>query len=194
MSNQEHRIQNALNDLQTNRFSSIRQAAAYNDVPRSTLTHRRGGRNSKANIERKSQRLTNQEEKLVIQWIQDLQKQHISPNYSKLRTILTNLLRKKGDRRPLGKHFITRFISRHPELKAGFSRLIDAKRLSALDSGIMEEFFVEFNRLRNDYKVDFEDIYNMDETGFQMGHSQAEYVVFNSTEGRPIASQPENTT
>jgi hypothetical protein len=71
-SDQEQKIQNALNDLHTKRFKSIEQAAVYNEVPRSTLSHRLHGRRSVGNIERKSQRLMNEEERVLAQWIKDL--------------------------------------------------------------------------------------------------------------------------
>jgi adenylate cyclase class IV len=65
-SEQEEEIQKALNDLQENKFNSIKQAADYYNVPSSTLAHRVRGRRSKANIERKSQRFTNKEEKVLV--------------------------------------------------------------------------------------------------------------------------------
>ncbi len=43
---------------------------------------------------------------------------------------------------------------------------MDIKRLSMLNSTIVETFFTEFKELRNQYSVETEDIYNMCETGF----------------------------
>jgi hypothetical protein len=94
---------------------------------------------------------------------------------------------------PLGQHFITRFISRHSELKGGRNRTMDAKRMSALDTEIVEAFFLDFERLKAKYNVEIDDIYNVDETGFQMGHNQSEYVVYNSTQGLLISTKSENT-
>jgi helix-turn-helix, Psq domain len=91
-SKQEEEIQKALNDLQENKFNSIKQAADYYNVLSSTLAHRVRGRRSKANIKRKSQRFTNEEEKVLVQWIKDLQRQRISLNYATIRLILQNLL------------------------------------------------------------------------------------------------------
>ena len=193
MSNQEQNIQNALNDLQLKRFRSIRQSALYNHVSPTTLAYRVGGRKSKTQTERKSQRFTNQEEKSIVQWLSDLQRQHISANYIHIREMLQNLLQKKGDLKPLGEHFITRFVRRHPQLKSGYSRTLDAVQLSALDPSLVEAFFSEFNTLKTEYNIDLEDIYNMDETGFQMGQNQADYVVYNSTQGRPVEAGSENT-
>jgi hypothetical protein len=40
-----------------------------------------------------------------------------------------------------------------------------------------ERFFSEFERLRSEYSVEIEDIYNMDETGFQLSQTTANFVV-----------------
>jgi hypothetical protein len=68
MSNKEHSIQQASNDVDTGLFSSIREASDYYDVPKSTVAHRRAGRLSVAEIDRSSQRLSKQEEKVLIQY------------------------------------------------------------------------------------------------------------------------------
>jgi DDE superfamily endonuclease len=192
-SEKEQNVQKALNELLEKKYRSIQQAALANGVASSTLAHRVRGRRSIHNVERKSQRFTNEEEKLLGQWIRDLQRQRISPNYRKMRIIMQNLLRNKGDLRPLGKHFVTRFVRRHAELKSGFSRALDIKRASALDVDIVKSFFAEFRELKTKYNVEIEDIYNMDETGFQMSQTNSEYVVYNSTEGPSQFTSSENT-
>jgi DNA mismatch repair ATPase MutS len=122
MSNQEQKVQNAANDAQVKRFRSIRQSALYHGVSPTTVAYRVGGRKAKTQIERKSQRFTNPEEKSIVQWLNDLQRQHISPSYQRIRVIFENLLRKKAQLNSLGKHFITRFVSRYSKLKGGFCR------------------------------------------------------------------------
>ena len=81
-SNQGHSIKRAVNEYELGLFSSIRKAAAYHKVPRSTVAHWRAGRESIAKTERKSQRLLNEEEKVLLQYLQDLQRQNLCPNYS----------------------------------------------------------------------------------------------------------------
>jgi hypothetical protein len=105
----------------------------------------------------------------LVRRLRDLKKQNLCPNYAKICHTMLNLRQEKGDHRPLDKHYITRFIARHAELERGKSQAMDIKRLSARDSTSVSQFFVELARLRNIYKVEDQDIYNMDETGFQMG-------------------------
>ena len=127
MADHEEDVQKAIQDVSTRRFRSIRQSAAFNGVSKATVAHRVQGRKAKASRELKSQRFTNQEEKSIIQWINDLQKQHISPNHIQIREILKNLLQNKGDFQPLGEHFITRFVCCHADLKSGCLCTLDAK-------------------------------------------------------------------
>ncbi len=108
-SNQDHSIEQALIEIETKRFRSIRQAAAYHKVAPSTLGHRRRGRKTRASIDSISQRLTNSEERVLVAWIEDLQKQHMSPNYHQITFVVEQMLRKKGNKRPLGTRWITRF-------------------------------------------------------------------------------------
>ncbi len=193
MSNKEHSIQRASNDVDLGLFDSIRKAADYYDVPKSTVAYRRAGRPSIAETERISQRLSKQEEKVLIQYFQDLQRQHLCPNYAQIRRMVTKLLQNKGDKNRLGKHYVERLIARHPELKTRRNRQMDIKRLIALDSGIIERFFAEFEHLCSMYGVKSQDIYNINETGFQIGQTASKYVVFNPAMGRPVALISDNT-
>ena len=92
MSDQEQSIQRASNELDTGLFSSIRKAADHHGVAKSTVAHRRAGRNSVAKIDRKSQRLSNEEEKVLVQYFRDLQRQNLCLNYTKIRHIIDELL------------------------------------------------------------------------------------------------------
>jgi len=72
MSNQEQSIQRALNELDMGLFGSIRESSEYHHVSKSTVAHRRAGRPSVAQTDRKSQRLSKEEEKVLIQYFRDL--------------------------------------------------------------------------------------------------------------------------
>jgi hypothetical protein len=84
---------------------------------------------------------------MLVQYFRDLQRQNLCPNYPRIRRIISEILQNKGDHKTPGKHYVTRFIQRYPELKTGKIRAIDVKRLTALDPTIVERFFTEFERL-----------------------------------------------
>ena len=101
MSNQDESIENALIDVKNGQFRSICQSAAYHYVLPSTLAHRRRGRQVRSSIDLSSQRITKLKERVLVAWIQDLQKQHMSPNYHQIQFLIEQLLIKKGDKNPL---------------------------------------------------------------------------------------------
>ena len=70
---------------------------------------------------------------------------------------------------------------------------MDIKRLSALDPMVVTRFFDELTRLRNTYNVTDENIYNIDEIGFQMSQIRGSHVIFDPLLGRPIAPSSDNT-
>jgi hypothetical protein len=72
MSNKEQSTQRALNELDMGLFSSLRESTQYHRVLNSTAAHRRAGRPSVAQTDRKSQRLSKEEERVLIQYVRDL--------------------------------------------------------------------------------------------------------------------------
>lgn len=187
MSNQEHSIQQALESLDRREYRSVAQAAIAYGVPKSTLAHRRAGRRPRDKSDLKSQRLTHRQEDILVQWIEDLQKQHLSPNYEKIRYVATQLLRENNDFTPLGAHWVTRFLQRHKGLKAGRSKAMEIERLLALDHDIVHEIFSEVERLEQRYRIPPRRVRNMDEKGFQMGQNRGDYVVFPRSAGAALA-------
>jgi hypothetical protein len=159
MSNREQSIQRALNELETGLFPPTHKVTEYPHA----------GRLSVARTDRKSQRLSKEEEKVLIQYFGDLQRQNLCPISLEFDELSPEILQNSGDHKTLRKHYVTRFIQRHPELKTGKTRAMGVKRLTALDPTIIVRFFTEFERLRSDYKVEIEDIYDLGETGLQLG-------------------------
>ena len=72
-SNQETRILQAISDYQTRRYTSIRAAAAANDVNRMTLARRLQGGNLRVIAREPQQLLSNQQEQMLVRWILDLE-------------------------------------------------------------------------------------------------------------------------
>jgi hypothetical protein len=92
MLNREQSIQRTLNELDLGLFDSIRKSAEYHHVPKSTVAHRRLGRSSIAESDRKSQRLSKEEERVLIQYFRDLQRQNLCPKYPRIRRMITEIL------------------------------------------------------------------------------------------------------
>lgn len=181
----EQSIQRALDEFEKGLFSSLRKAANHHGVPRTTLSYRLRGRRSTAEADRKSQRLSKDEERALVRYFQDLQRQDQCPDHPKMHSIVTRFLRNKGDENRLGKNYLTRLVSRHSELKAGGARSTGAKRPMDLDTDAVERFWAEFERLRTDYNIEIQDVYSMEEAGFQIEKTADNYVICNLPMGHP---------
>ena len=77
----------------------------------------------------------------------------MSPNYHQITFVVEQMLRKKGDKKPLDTRWITRFRERHPQLKAGRTQAMDIKRLLALDMDIVKRFFEQISVLHSEFDI-----------------------------------------
>ena len=146
-SNQEQNIQLAVASKEQKDFRSLRQSANFYNVPKSTTTYRANGRVPRHKVNHTQRRLTIKEEEVVVEWIKNLQRQYLSPNYIQAQVMITSLLRAKGDFQSLRIYWITNFYKRYPEISAGKSRKIEISRLESLDTAIVNSFFNEITTL-----------------------------------------------
>lgn len=69
----------------------------------------------------------------------------------------------------VGKCWVRNFVKRHKELKSKFSHKYDHQRALYEDPEIIHEWFKLVQNTVEKYGILLDDIYNFDETGFQMG-------------------------
>jgi hypothetical protein len=180
------KIEDAVDDLKDKKFRSIRQAARAHDISHSKLAQRLRGRKPRVFTYSSLQRLNPTQEITLVRWLEDLQRQILPSNHATVRQIITYLLAENNDHKPLGKNWTTKFLKRHPQLATRPGQRMDINRLVALDTGIIQTFFSKFCELRTRYNVEDQDIYNMDEKGFQMGQTGSEPVIVNKCLGPPV--------
>ena len=93
--------------------------------------------------------------------------------------------------KPVGKHWAERLVARTPELKMAFNRAKDRQRILQEDPEIIGAWFTLVEETKAKYGIHDEDIYNFDETGFQMGVIGSMKVVTGSERrARPALVQP----
>ena len=68
-SQSEATIQDAIKRIESREFSSIRSAAAYFEVPYTTLRYRMARRQPRAQARETQQILSNAEEKTLVRWV-----------------------------------------------------------------------------------------------------------------------------
>jgi hypothetical protein len=103
-------------------FKSIRQVSQATDVARSTIQDRRAGRQPRGQEEIKHARLTRYQEEVLAKYIQNTQLQYAPVNREQLHVVAEMLAQLNEPNTRLGTHWLSRFLDRHPDLKAASSR------------------------------------------------------------------------
>jgi hypothetical protein len=192
----EGRILLAIKAYQTGRISNIRAAADAFGVSRSTLSHRLQGRTARVDKAANSQKLINIEESSLKQWILDMDQRGLPPSHATVRRMANLLLsdRKAESASKVSDRWVTRFIKRHDELQSKYNRKYDYQRAQCEDPEIISKWFKLVQNTITKYGILEQDIYNFDETGFQMGVASTAKVITGShhNTSRVRALQPGN--
>ncbi|RYN90015.1 hypothetical protein AA0119_g11278, partial [Alternaria tenuissima] len=171
----------AIRDLNAGIFKSQRQAAQAYGVPRSSLQERMKGRQPHAIAHQQQQRLTPEQEAFLVDWILDEDSRAQPPSHPRVREMATRLLRMNGDHEPLGQLWIPHFIARNPRVASIVGRTIESARTTAASYETIRAFLELFERTRIELGIQYEDIWNMDETGVALGVCTNSQVVASSS-------------
>jgi hypothetical protein len=169
----------AIQAIQLGQISSIRQAAKQYDVPNSTLRRRLNGTLSKKDCTSPTQRLSPSEEEVIIKKALELDSQGLPIRLQNLRDFASAITQARGGK-PVGVKWEYNFIQRTPELKTRMTRSINYRRALSEDSKLVREWFNVILNTKAKYGICDEDIYNFDESGFQMGQIGSSTVVTSS--------------
>jgi helix-turn-helix, Psq domain/Tc5 transposase DNA-binding domain len=102
MNQRESMLQSALADLESGKYTSIRQAAKAYNIPRSTLADRQHGKPPRSVAHEQQQRLTPAQEEFLTEWILEQDLQGYTPSHTRIREMAARILRMNGDVEPLG--------------------------------------------------------------------------------------------
>ena len=69
----------------------------------------------------------------------------------------------------IGEHWVSRFCTCHPELKARWTSGLEKCRAGALNPATVVDFYEMLGDIMKEYNIPEENIYNMDEKGVQLG-------------------------
>ena len=188
----EARVLLALAALQNNKKLSVLAAAKLYNVPETTLRRRRAGGHVRRDLPANSRKLTDSEEKAIVQYVLELDARSFPPRLCGVEDMANHLLRVR-DAPPVGQLWAHRFVKRQPELQTRWTRRYDYQRAKCEDPKVIGEWFALVQNVKAKYGIVDDDIYNFDETGFMMGIIFAGMVVTTS-DGRSKAklAQPGN--
>src|SRR5450432_3193535 len=197
---QEGRIVLAIDALQKGSFTSIREAARSYDIPKSTLCDRIRERPTRRDARPTNCKLTTIEELTLVQWILSMDQRGLAPRPESVRQMANLLIAKRSDSNPnsdpkslVGERWVYNFVQRHQALRTRYNRKYDYQRAKCEDPQVIRDWFRLVKNIIAKYGIEEQDIYNFDETGFQMGViSTAKVVTGAERSNRPVAIQPGN--
>ncbi len=108
----------------------------------------------------------------MVDWIQYLSMTGHPINKRTIRPKVQALMREQGKAVPMNspsKAWIRRFLERHPELKLGRGSGLDPKRAKAFNYTTVQGHFKLLKEHMETYNIPWENVYNMDEKGIQLG-------------------------
>ena len=124
LSQQEGRINLALQAYTLGQFKSIRRAAAAFNVQHQRLSDRLNGIAFRPQIQPNCLKLTATEEQTIVRYILDLDSRGFAPRLCEVADMADKLLAARGGT-SVGKNWPGRFVSRTEELKMAFNRAKD---------------------------------------------------------------------
>jgi hypothetical protein len=104
----------------------------------------------------------------------------------------TRILRMNGDYEPLGQLWVPHFITRNPRVASIVGRTIESARATAASYETIRAFLELFERTRVELGIQYEDMWNMDETGVALGVCTNAQVLASSTKKKAYIKSPED--
>jgi hypothetical protein len=156
----------AIESLKPGESINYTEIAKRFGVNRLTLSRRhRGVQRSREDQYEEQRILNNQQAKDLIKYINGLSDKGLYISHEMLRNFAKELTGKKP-----GKHWPGRFLKKHHnELASAYTTAMDSNRKRADSAYKYARYFDLLARKMDQYKVEPENIYNMDEKGFLIG-------------------------
>lgn len=139
INSKEESIQAAIRDYNSQRFSIMKAAAAAHDVPINTLSRRLKGAQPRSQSHPESSLLSPEQEQAIVclclrldGWGNPLKLPYVKA--------LAVHMQPVNHRREPGKHWVYRFLNRHPVLASKIATRIDRQRATAENPKVLAYF------------------------------------------------------
>ena len=174
----EKRISDALCAYYDRGEPKIAPLAREFDISYQLLKGRVQGRQSRSAKTPSNKALNKGQEEALIAWMRVLDRANLSPLPYEIEGAANDILTRSGSDRRVSKSWAHRFIKRLPEtFKFQTQKTMEAKRLDAERLPTIIEWFHKLGGEMKTLKVGPSNIYNVDETGFQLGQGKSQKVV-----------------
>jgi 4-hydroxybenzoate polyprenyltransferase len=193
LDNRDPKLLQGINYLDLNPGSSIRSAAKISGANRSTIARQLVRPTSRVLAKESSQRFSWRHERFLADWIKEEDARGHAPGRSRVLEMAQKLLRANGDDKPLGRKWIDGFKRRNSDVKTLIGKKIASERHNGASIEGLNAHFQRFKLTIDTYAVKERNIWNMDETGTQLGASIATKVLGNAKKKSTIVKKPNET-
>ncbi|KAH7471797.1 hypothetical protein FOMA001_g13364 [Fusarium oxysporum f. sp. matthiolae] len=173
----EDEVAEAMLDVTDNGLSQ-NKSAQKREIPRSTLGDRLRGLPSRSEVTQPAQLLSKPEESRLVAWILRQEALGYAPSHSQVRATVNALLRQQGREKPVGVHWLARFMKRHPSIKTKIGKRQEASRFNCFTPTAVNWYFdireSEYGWIKPENTV------NVDEGGIMAGFGLDSLVVGSS--------------
>ena len=159
---------------------SLRSLAREFGIPRSTLRHRLSGTQARRDAFEWRQSLSRIQEDRLTQWVLTQAALGVPATHAQIRLFGNRILEAQGTPEiRLGRHWMERFLKRHPVLRTQRARRIDSVRVNGATGPVIQAWF-PLLQIPAVKKILAANRYNMDEYGLMEGQGTNGLVVGSS--------------
>jgi hypothetical protein len=151
--------------------ASIRSVATDHDIPFSTLRCRvNRGSQPKGQYEAECmQKLSKYQEDHLASWITIQERLGLPVSHAQMRDMANRVLTASGQSNTVGRHWLTKFLRRHPDLKTKRNRSMDSSRLNGASTEVIQQWFSQRMNIPEIKAILPQHRHNMDEIGIMEG-------------------------
>ncbi|KAF4446915.1 hypothetical protein F53441_9493, partial [Fusarium austroafricanum] len=173
----EDNVIEAILDVTDNGLSQ-NKAEQKHGIPQPTLSGRLRGVPPKSEVTHPAQLLSRSQESRLVAWILRQEALGYAPSHSQVRATVNALLRQQGREKPVGVHWLARFIKRHPYIKTKIGKRQEASRFNCFTPTAVNWYFdireSEYGWIKPENTV------NVDEGGIMAGFGLDSLVIGSS--------------
>jgi hypothetical protein len=198
----EARIQRAVEHQSTlDKPLPVTKLATIFNAPYNRLRKRLQGTESRSTRSPTNMRLSSDQEEVLLTYLRRCERFGVHARTRAITISANSVLRRshKGTKPvpTVTANWTSRFLKRHPTFVKRRQVPQEAVRAAAYDLDDIESWFARLGALLEEYGIQPEDCWNMDETGFRIGIGKGHYILTEHPERAhclPIASNRESLT
>lgn len=177
----ENRILKAIASVQHEKNINISRLSKDFDIPYYRLYRRIHNKPSKSTRKAAGRKLDDAQELAVTEYLGKMDDMGMSARLRMVPSLASAILKESSSSEStVGEKWAPRFLRRHPELSKSKQRPIDVKRYLAQSPYNIGHFLDKLKEVLDTHAIQPCDIYNFDESGFQIGVAKNQRVLVRS--------------